>query len=261
MYKLALLGRDIGYTRSPSVHAAIAKATGEDIRFDVADVTYDALDAAVEKLLAEYDGFFVTKPYKTDVKKYIDCSAAGSVNVVRCKDGAAFNTDGMGFVRALDGRFPDWRDKVKGALVLGAGGAAYSVATELVKLGKRVYVLNRTLKHALRLCAQCVGAELYTNQPTEFVVNCTSLGANGEDVLRALCVLPDFEYAFDLVYGSGATPFLRRCGANGAQTSDGSDMLVYQAIEGDKILLGRDWDVRSLFDRVGDILKKQGENE
>ncbi|MDE6401358.1 MAG: hypothetical protein K2L54_01960 [Clostridiales bacterium] len=258
MYRLALLGRDISYTRSPSVHAAIAQATGEDIRLDVADVGYDMLGSAVDKLLAEYDGFFVTKPYKTDVKKYIGFEMSGGVNVVRCKDRAAFNTDGAGFMRALDGNFEDWRNDVNGALVLGAGGAAYSIASELKKSGKRVYVLNRTLKHALRLCAEC-GAELYINQPAELVVNCTSLGINGEDVLRALCVLPNFKYAFDLVYGRGSTPFLNRCAASGASVADGKDMLIYQAIEGDKILLGRDWDVPTVFGQVSEILKRQGE--
>ena len=94
MFKLALLGRDISYTQSPSVHSAIALATGERIQFDIADVQYDMLGDAVQKLLDGYYGFFVTKPYKTDVKKFIGCDAYGAINVVRSKDRAAFNTDG-----------------------------------------------------------------------------------------------------------------------------------------------------------------------
>ncbi len=258
MFKLALLGRDISYTQSPSVHSAIALSTGERIQFDIADVQYDMLGEAVQKQIDGYDGFFVTKPYKTDVKKYIACDAYGAINVVRCMDRATFNTDGAGFIRALDINFSEWRGDVNGALILGAGGAAYSVARELCALGKRVYVLNRTLKHALKLCTQCRGAELYVNQPAELIVNCTSLGFNGEDVLRELCVLPDFKYAFDLVYGAGNTPFLYRCGADGARTANGKDMLILQAIEGDKILLGRDWDVMSVFSKVRDILENQG---
>ena len=41
MFKIALLGRDIAYTKSPSVHQAIAKSIGVDFQFDVFDVTYD----------------------------------------------------------------------------------------------------------------------------------------------------------------------------------------------------------------------------
>ena len=50
MYKAALIGRDIGYTKSPEVHAAIAKAAGLDIEFSVLDVDYDELKRTVEKL-------------------------------------------------------------------------------------------------------------------------------------------------------------------------------------------------------------------
>lgn len=255
MFKLALLGRDISYTVSPSVHAAIAKATGEQIEFDVADVKYDMLEQTIKSLLENYDGFFVTKPYKQEVKKYIDCGENFSVNVVRSRDKAVFNTDGIGFIRALDREFPDWRNKVNGVLILGAGGAAVAVSKVLVELGKKVYVLNRTLMHAVKMC-KAVGAELYVNQPTELVVNCTSLGLAGEDVLRSLCVLPDFEYAFDLIYSAEDTPFLRRLKANGAKTSNGFGMLVYQAIEGDKLLFGNNIDVERVYDRVMKLLEK-----
>lgn len=251
MFKLALLGRDIAYTRSPSVHGAIAKAMGVDIDFKVVDATYDELGAAVRRLIDECDGFFVTKPYKTDIKRYLnDVETRCGVNLVRCSDKRGFNTDGVGFVRALDKSMSGWRDKVNGALVLGAGGAAYSVAEALAGAGKRVYVLNRTVVNAAKLCST-VGAELYVNQPAQLVVNCTSVGSNGEDVLSKLCVLPEFDYAFDLIY-STETPFLRRCRNGGATVCDGRDMLIYQAIEGDKILLGKDIDTESLYEKVLD---------
>lgn len=254
MFKLALLGRDLSYTVSPSVHAAIAQAIGEQIEFDVADVKYDMLEQTIKSLLENYDGFFVTKPYKQEIKKYLDCGENFGVNVVRSRDKAVFNTDGIGFIRALDRAFPDWRNNVNGVLILGAGGAAAAVSKSLVKLGKKVYVLNRTLMHAVKMC-KAVGAELYVNQPTELIVNCTSLGLAGEDVLRSLCVLPDFEYAFDLVYSAEGTPFLRRQ-ANGTKTSNGFSMLVYQAIEGDKLLFGNNIDVESVYDRVIKLLEK-----
>ena len=48
----------------------------------------------------------------------------------------------------------------------------------------------------------------------------------------------EFEFAFDLIYDPPETPFLRRLSGAGAKTSGGLDMLVYQAIAGDKILIG-----------------------
>ncbi len=258
MIKCALIGCDIGYTRSPEVHRAIAAALGEEIAFDVIDVANDGLGAAVGRLLDEYDGFFVTKPYKNDVKKYLSSvDTRCGVNLVRCADRSGHNTDGVGFIRALDRAFDDWRDRVNGALVLGAGGAAYSVAESLLAAGKRVYVLNRTMLNAAKLTL-ALGAELYVNQPAELVVNCTSLGLHGEDVLTGLCVPPQFDYAFDLIYSPPETPFLKRCAAAGARIANGRDMLAYQAIEGDLLLLNRQADVNGVFEKVDCILERNG---
>lgn len=258
MIKCALIGCDIGYTRSPEVHRAVAEALGEEMAFDVIDVTRDGLANAVGELFGDYDGFFVTKPYKNDVKRYLDnVYTKCGVNFVRCADKSGYNTDGIGFMRALDGAFCDWRDRVESALVLGAGGAAYAVAESLIAVGKRVYVLNRTILNAAKL-TRALGAELYVNQPAQLVVNCTSLGLHGEDVLTGLCVPPRFEYAFDLIYSPPQTPFLKRCGAAGAHTANGRDMLVYQAIAGDLLLFNRQDDVDGIFKTVDKILGRNG---
>lgn len=266
MLKTALLGRDIGYTRSPEIHRAISECIGQESTFDVFDVKYDTLAYTVEKLLAEYDGFFVTKPYKTEIARYVfdisgkpdkveqnyekyTAGVGGAINLVRSRDGAVFNTDGTGFIRALDRDFASWRTNVEAAVVLGAGGAAYAVSRVLTELGKKVYILNRTLKNTARLLASVVGTELYINRPAQLIVNCTSVGQNGEDVLRALCVLPQFEYAFDLIY-TCETPFIRRCRACGVKTASGNDMLVYQAIEGNAILSGTSIETETVFDCV-----------
>mgnify|MGYP001032067414 FL=1 len=238
MIKLALLGSGIEYTKSPTVHRAIGGAIGRDISFDVLDVPVERLDQTVCDALKSYDGLFVTKPYKNDIKRFLgDIKTACGVNFVRCADKTGYNTDGVGFIRALDKAFCDWRSRVDGALVLGAGGAAASVAEALGKEGKKVYILDRTAMNAARLTSS-VSAALYTNQPAELIVNATSAGRHGEDILHALCVGTEFEFAFDLIYDPPETPFLRRLSGAGAKTSGGLDMLVYQAIAGDKILMG-----------------------
>lgn len=252
MKKAALLGRDIGYTRSPEVHAAIAEAIGEKIRFDVFDTPYDKLDDVVPRLLAEYDGFYITKPYKNDVKRYLKkINTRCGVNFV-C-GGEGYNTDGPGFVCALDRAFADWRSDVSAAVVLGAGGAAYAVTEALKTAGKSVYVLNRTAMNAAKLCG-ALGAELYLNQPAELIVNCTTMGLHGEDAMSALCVMPTFKYAYDLIYSPPETPFLRRNAKEGSKTSNGGDMLIFQAIEGDKMLFGKQFDTQAVFDKVSTIL-------
>ena len=259
MYKIALLGRDISYTKSPAVHRAIAAALGEVIEFDVCDTPYDRLSIAVARLLSDYDGFFVTKPYKTEIKRFID-SADFSVNLVRCADKTAYSTDGIGFMRALDRNFSDWKSNVNAVLVLGTGGAAHAVVGALSSAGKRVYVLGRSVVSAAKLAANHSGAELYTGQTAEMIVNCTPLGTEGEDALYAFCVPPVFKYAYDAVYAAGAlTPFLRRNRNSGAAVADGTDMLIYQAIEGDRILLNKDFDVQKVYDFAARVLIESGD--
>lgn len=257
MYKLALLGRDIGYTKSPAVHKAIAIALGVEVDFEVCDVTLDKLDGAVNSLMESKDAFFITKPYKNDVKKYLSkINTKCGVNFVLCREKSGYNTDGVGFISSLDGTYPSWRGEVESALVLGAGGSAYAVTEALINAGKKVYVLNRTLMNAAKLCSH-LGAEIYLNQPAELIVNCTSLGLHGEDALYTLCVMPGFKYGFDLVYSGGETPFLRRLREAGGKVKDGMDMLVYQAIAGDKILLGDDSiDTEKVFKSVNKILNE-----
>ena len=256
MIKSALLGRDISYTRSPSVHAEIARALGKEMSFDVVDVPFEQLGGAVKNLLGNYDCFYITKPYKTDIKGYLsELKTRVGVNFVMTRGAVGYNTDGMGFISARDRRFYGWRKDVNAVLVLGAGGAAYAVTEALIEAGKKVYVLNRTLINAAKLC-KALGAELYLNQPAEMIVNCTSAGLHGEDVLSQLCILPQFDYAYDLIYSPEVTPFLHRMKGVGAKTANGSDMLVFQAIEGDKIAFGVTTDTQEIFSAVADKLDK-----
>lgn len=261
MIKSALLGRDISYTLSPKVHAEIARALNEEMSFDVFDVTVDELSGAVKNLLKTYDCFYITKPYKTDMINFVrELKTDVGVNFVISRGAVGYNTDGMGFISALDKRFTDWRDNVNAVLVLGAGGAAYAVTESLIKSGKKVYILNRTALSAAKLCKK-LGAELYLNQPAEMIVNCTSAGLHGEDILNNLCILPEFEYAYDLIYSPEVTPFLRRMKDAGAKVCNGSDMLIFQAIEGDKIALGITTDTQKIFSMVepklADIFKNK----
>lgn len=257
MFNIALIGRDIAYTKSPAVHKAIAQALGKDVQFDVYDVPYDRLGEGVKMLLRDYDGFFVAKPYKSEIKRFIQ-STELSVNVVRCADQTAYSTDGIGFVRALDKNFSDWRKKVNAVLVLGTGEAAHSVVNAVTSQGKKAYVLGRSVVNAARLASKFDRTELYSNQAAEIIVNCTPLGLNGEDALAAFCVLPAFEYAFDLVYSDRITSFLRRCRNNGSNVIDGTDMLIYQAIEGDKIILKDDFDTDKVYERAVELLRDSG---
>ncbi len=64
-----MLGQGISYSLSPKLHSAIFEFFGEDCEYGVADVPPEKLYETVKKLIGEYDGFNVTKPYKESVAR------------------------------------------------------------------------------------------------------------------------------------------------------------------------------------------------
>ena len=86
MLKLGLLGKDIGYSLSPKIHADYYKLRGVDAEYRLID-TDDLAEAL--PVLRRMDGFNVTKPYKQAIIPYIDflCTDAGAVNTVRVTGG------------------------------------------------------------------------------------------------------------------------------------------------------------------------------
>ena len=93
--KFCVLGQGISYSLSPVHHSAIFEFFGEDCEYGVADVPPEKLYETVKKLIGEYDGFNVTKPYKESVARIL--GASGPINTVRCADCAATSTDAEGF--------------------------------------------------------------------------------------------------------------------------------------------------------------------
>jgi len=255
MVKLAVIGKDVSQSTSPQIHNFIARELGLEMTYGRISIEESAFEDRIEELLSGYDGLNVTIPYKLSVIPHLkgvegDAAAFGAVNTVLTSTRTGYNTDGLGFMQMLKAEGVDAAGK--DVLVLGAGGGAWAVTSALKAAGVNVYVLNRSAVPAAKLCT-ATGCELYANQKTELAVNCTSVGADG-DILRSLCVIPRFEYAFDLAY-SGETPFLAKCRDGGSLVANGYDMLVYQAIDGDKFLFGEAFaDTERIFDKAKSIL-------
>src|SRR5699024_7476388 len=106
------------------------------------------------------DGFNVTVPYKQQIIPYLDevdeeANKMGAVNTVVNRDGKwiGYNTDGMGYLRSLEGRFPGLlQGKNKRILLIGAGGAARGIYYALVTAGfDQVDIANRTPESATKI--------------------------------------------------------------------------------------------------------------
>src|SRR5690625_7160731 len=103
------------------------------------------------------DGFNVTVRYKEKIIPYLDeidayAEKIGPVNTVVCKDDKwiRYNTEGLGFVGAIESKYPIiTKDKEKEILIIGAGVAAKDIYHALMEHGyANITIANRTLENA-----------------------------------------------------------------------------------------------------------------
>ncbi len=249
--RYAVIGNPVEHSLSPAIHAAFARAAGQDLDYGRILAPLDGFRAAA---LAFRDGggkgLNVTLPFKQEAWRLADthsaeARAAGAVNTLQFEDGriAGHNTDGAGLTR-------DLKDNLgcvirgRRVLLMGAGGAVYGVMEPLLReLPQQVVVANRTLEKAValvghfealqKLAAQGVTALTYAalaGSRFDIVINATSAGlADGMPPLPRDIFAPG-ALAYEMVYGR-QTLFMRFATENGARAVDGLGMLVEQAAE------------------------------
>jgi 3-dehydroquinate dehydratase/shikimate dehydrogenase len=207
-----------------------------------ADTISDCLQFANELNVC---GLSVTVPYKEEVLPFLagefpEVSRIGACNtLIRGPAGwIGANTDAKGFSDSLlefTGRKSLKRQRVT---VIGAGGAARAVASELHRLGAKALILNRTALKAWELAApykfawgglDSQGIEMMEKY-NGIIIQTTSagMGDNPADPVE-MYRFRGKEEAMDLIYHPEQTPFLRRAADAGCRIQNGYDMLIRQA--------------------------------
>lgn len=249
--RYAVVGNPVGHSKSPQIHAAFARQTGQDIAYDRLLAPLDAFEPVVRQFFREGGhGLNVTVPFKREAWDLVDACeggalAAEAVNTIRRSGNRliGYNTDGAGLVADLE---QNLGVAIAGrrVLLMGAGGAAHGVVQPLLERHpESLVVANRTPDKALALvrhfhnfAALASGGlaasayEALAGRQFDLVVNATSAGLAGE-----MPALPDQLFApgalaYDMVYGRD-TQFLAFARARGARCADGLGMLVEQAAE------------------------------
>ena len=251
--ELGIIGFPIGHSISPVFQQAALDHCGIEASYWATEVSPEQVGDFVKNLRRpEILGINVTVPHKEAVIPYLDevdefATEAGAVNTIVTRDGrlTGHNTDGYGFLRALQegGGFQPQGRKV---LILGAGGAARGVVLALVREGiSQLLVANRTLARAEVLAqlsrARGIPAQaipLSWNElslaavEAHLIVNCTTIGmAHGPDPQGTPLLfhqIPPTSLVYDLVYNPLETPLLRAAAQAGAGILGGIQMLVYQ---------------------------------
>ena len=252
---ICLIGKPVAHSISSVFQQAALDYCGIRARYQSWEVEKADLSSVVERLrLPDHLGANVTIPYKEMVVPMLDdledfAAKVGAVNTIVARHGrlSGHNTDGQGFLRALE-QEAEYRVAGAHALVLGAGGAARAVVMALLSAGAgSVTVANRTVGRAERLvgdmqqyasqtvlkAASLAGPEIWEQAvASELIVNCTSLGMSGTGEqdsvpLPAMAINPH-SVVFDIVANPVETRFLEEARERGAWTINGLAMLVHQ---------------------------------
>ena len=262
--KYAVIGNPIAHSKSPLIHEAFAKQTGEDISYERILAPLDGFSTTVNDLIAKgYKGVNVTVPFKFEAyalanKRSERALSAGAANTL-IFDGLgvrADNTDGAGLVRDLEKNL-NFPLSGKRLLLLGAGGAAEGVLLPILKANPAVLMIaNRSADKALTMAAKAdarnvkgCGFNDLAGQQFDVVINATSAGLSD-----AALPIPDSVFAggclaYDMMYGR-ETPFMQQARAHGARVADGLGMLVEQAAEAFYLWRGVRPQTRSVMDML-----------
>lgn len=244
--KCGLLGRRLGHSYSPAIHAAFA------------DYEYDLFEKEPEKvksflLTGDFTGFNVTMPYKKTVIPYLDelsetAKKLGAVNtIVRRADGSLFghNSDFFGFASMI--RTSKLSVSSKKCLVLGSGGASATAVAVLQEMGATVIVISRQGENNYQ--------NLQLHSDAKIIVNTTPVGMYPNCGISPidLSLFPQLEGVLDVIYNPARTQLLLDAQARGLVAMNGLWMLVAQAKESAEYFTGTaiaDETLKTVYDHI-----------
>ena len=252
MGRFGLIGRALGHSFSPAIHALIG-----DYEYKLYPLEPEALDGFLRA--SDGDGFNVTIPYKIDAMKSCRelserARAIGCVNTVTRLPGGEWrgdNTDWDGFLHLLG----EDAERLRGrpALVLGSGGASRTVRAVLASCGIPFAVISRSGRDTY--------ATLERHADAELIVNTTPVGMypkNGASPVD-LRLFPKCWLVLDVIYNPMRTALLLQAEALGLPARGGLAMLAAQAVRAGELFLGRGLPA-TLADRIAATIARRAGN-
>jgi shikimate dehydrogenase len=251
--RLAVIGWPIAHSASPRMHQAALDAFGINCRYIRIEVPPGQVAETFSRMRSlDFIGANVTVPHKFDAIAACDdidplAQALGAVNTVRfdAQGLTGYNTDGPGFVAAVEHDFSVRLEDLKVLIVGAGGGAGQALATQCVMSGVRHLVLvNRSIDkivalqgklHAIdpNVKIEIVGLDdpllSHPIHQCDLIVNTSSVGLKPEDpcVLPVACLMKH-HLVYDTIYKPAVTPLIAEAKSIGCRTSNGLSMLLNQ---------------------------------
>ncbi|MDJ0740482.1 MAG: shikimate dehydrogenase [Gammaproteobacteria bacterium] len=251
----AVIGNPIEHSKSPQIHGAFARQTGQDIAYSRLLGDLEEFEDDVDQFIAGGGrGLNVTVPFKERAFRYAHTLSerardAAAVNTLLIDGDRVHgdNTDGVGLLRDLT---CNHQFALRGArvLLLGAGGAVRGVLRPLLDAEPQTLVIaNRTAQKALALAAATAalgpvtgcGLDELAGRQFDLIVNGTAAGLSAKVPALPDDCLAEGGWTYDMLYASEPTAFVEWGRARrAARALDGLGMLVEQAAESFRLWRG-----------------------
>lgn len=275
----AVIGDPIAQSMSPRMHDIWFEENGIDATYVPIRAKRGQLENAITSLRTlGCSGWNVTVPHKSDILttlSHIDVAAKHmeAVNTVTIgQDGklSGFNTDGIGFVAALEEHYGTHRKEDK-ILIIGAGGAAKGIAFALYNSGYgSITFTNRTLTNAQLVSDRLPDSSVLSIDEAQknlgrfgIIVQTTTVGmafADSGMPLDPSNVLPGTA-VIDIIYNPIETQFLSVAKERGALVSNGIGMFVHQGARSFERWTGIYPDTAGMITRLTQQLEDQYANK
>jgi len=249
--KCGLLGRKLGHSYSPQIHALLGDYTYELFEREPEDVEHFLKSGS-------FTAINVTIPYKKTVMPYCTLTDTakymGSVNtIIRQQDGSLIghNTDYFGFTSLV--RRSGLEPRGKKVLVLGSGGASVTAVAVLKEMGANVIVVSRSGENHY--------GNLHLHKDAAIICNTTPVGMYPDTGVSPidLTLFPNLEGVLDMIYNPCRTKLLMDAEQLGLISCNGLWMLVAQAKEAAEWFLNQKLP-DSLIEKVYNSMQMQMEN-
>jgi shikimate dehydrogenase len=241
MKSFALIGKPLGHSLSPQIHALISEITGLQCSYVLSPLEPDEVRPFICGM-AEHglDGLNATIPHKLAALQSVDslspeARAIGAVNTVEVAPGGLIghNTDYHGFGAMLCAAGIGAAGER--CVILGSGGSARAVAAYLADAGAAELLVAS--RDAAEASARFPGLHAVTYEELRringgLLVNCTPVGMfpHAEGCPVDEDIVSRFAAVADLVYNPRETRLLALAGRLGCKRADGLYMLAAQAV-------------------------------
>jgi len=272
-----VIGHPIEHSMSPPMHNNAYK----QLNMDYVYVAFHVQPEDIEKLITSAKtlgirGLNVTIPHKTTIIPYLDeidetAKKIGAVNTIQFKDNKAkgYNTDGIGAIKSIQ-EYTTLQDK--NILILGAGGASKAISFTLINENiNSLTIANRTKENAEQLIENIKKQTNFTKiqyhtindvdeiiEDMDIIINTTPIGMYPHHEVKPPIKTDNINknhIVMDIIYNPLETQLLKQSKENGAQTINGTSMLINQGLVSFEIFTGEKATYKSFEEALLNQLK------